>query len=118
MKPFHNAIFDILKDFEKYSVNNLANLILGNILFCHLENNFNKNRRKIKEDPIKDESNLNFLPPIDNKYIYTLVLDLDETLIHFFYVNIIFYKNIVLKLFLDTFRHKLQAVYSLSDLML
>ncbi len=87
MKPFHNAIFDILKDIEKYNLSNLANLILGNILFCHLENNFNKSRRKIREDQNKDESNLNFLPPIANKYIYTLVLDLDETLIHYFYVK-------------------------------
>lgn len=28
-----------------------------------------------------------YLPAIDNKYNYTLVLDLDETLVHFFYVN-------------------------------
>lgn len=29
-----------------------------------------------------------FLPAIDPKYVYTLVLDLDETLVHYFYVRI------------------------------
>jgi len=31
--------------------------------------------------------NLPFLPPIKSFYEYTLVLDLDETLIHYFMVN-------------------------------
>jgi hypothetical protein len=35
-------------------------------------------------------NNTPYLPGIESKYIYTLVLDLDETLVHFFYVRVIF----------------------------
>ena len=34
-----------------------------------------------------------FLPPIDPKYVYTLVLDLDEPLVHYFYVSLILIKT-------------------------
>jgi hypothetical protein len=86
MKPFHNVTFELLKDIEKLSINNIAEIILGNVLYCHLENMPSRIRRRGK-DEMRDDLNLSFLPPIDKKYIYTLVLDLDETLVHYFYVK-------------------------------
>jgi hypothetical protein len=32
-----------------------------------------------------------YLPPIDKKYLFTLILDLDETLVH--YVEVILYSG-------------------------
>lgn len=91
LKTFHTVLFDILKGFENRSINEVANIFLNCVLFCIL----NKSLNILKNEENSDINNNNnyyvlpYLPPIDNYYQYTLVLDLDETLIHYFYVSII-----------------------------
>ena len=66
-------------------INITINVILYSILDKHVNsfnpiNNSNNNRNKINKS-------VPYLPPMDSKYKYTLVLDMDETLIHFLYKN-------------------------------
>jgi CTD small phosphatase-like protein 2 len=64
-------------------INITINVILYSILDINVNqpiNNSYVNRNKINKS-------VPYLPPIDDKYKYTLVLDMDETLIHFLYKN-------------------------------
>ena len=106
LNNFKNIIEEIIKD-EKYStlhpvfnsillmlininsksilmyINTTINVILYSILDINVNhplNNSYVNRNKINKS-------VPYLPPIDDKYKYTLVLDMDETLIHFLYKN-------------------------------
>lgn len=87
MKPLHNVIFDLLKDIEKYSLPGFANIILNNIIFSIIDIKKiqpNSNNVNCKQSDYENIPPL--LPVIQSNYLYTLVLDLDETLIHYFYV--------------------------------
>lgn len=101
MKPLHNVCFDILKNADKYSLTQILDWAFNNILFALLSttsDDISKKESKgflnqvmlslpnflfgIISGTIEKQP---FLEKINSKYIYTLVLDLDETLIHFFY---------------------------------
>ena len=86
LNPAFNSISLMLININNKSIltyiNNSINVILYSIL--------DKNNIKLdnnKYDKIKINDSVPYLPPIDNKYKYTLVLDMDETLIHFVYKN-------------------------------
>ena len=89
INPAFNSILSMLININNKSIlmfiNISINVILYSILDKHINNfnpinNLNNNRNKIN-------STVPYLPPIDNKYKFTLVLDMDETLIHFLYKN-------------------------------
>ena len=91
LKPYHNVLFELLKDLDKNNFSTFANLTINHILYSNIENNFKKKIVHHKEREIDfslnvDENNP-YLPKINSRFNYTLVLDLDETLIHFFYVS-------------------------------
>ena len=89
INPAFNSILSLLININNKSIlmyiNLTINVILYSILDKHINsfnpiNNSNNNRNKINKT-------VPYLPPMDNKYKYTLVLDMDETLIHFLYKN-------------------------------
>ena len=89
INPAFNSILSMLININNKSIlmfiNISINVILYSILDKHINsfnpiNNSNNNRNKINKT-------VPYLPPMDNKYKYTLVLDMDETLIHFLYKN-------------------------------
>jgi hypothetical protein len=63
----------------------ISNLIINSIVYSIL---YKDNYRRIIRDS-RCQTYDPFLPPMDKKYQYTLVLDLDETLVH--YVSVIFF---------------------------
>ena len=99
-KPIHSIIFDIFKLIDTYQVLELAEIIIKNVLFYIIHNNLfeKKNKSPPKIITYGVTNNLAalgfmnvpspYLPKLssenENK-TYTLVLDLDETLVHFFY---------------------------------
>ena len=105
IKPFGDALNQLLYSIDKKTLNQLSIIVLNTILFGELEANKNRsiqnclssNLNLIKEvnngligssitNNIKDFPP--FLPAINPKYKYTLILDMDETLIHYFFTHI------------------------------
>ena len=105
IKPFGDALNQLLYFIDKKTLNQLSIIVLNTILFGELEANKNRsiqnclssNLNLIKEvnngligssitNNIKDFPP--FLPAINPKYKYTLILDMDETLIHYFFTHI------------------------------
>ena len=100
-KPIHTICFDFFRLIDTYTPYNLANLIVNHVLFFVMHNNPNdKNNNTISNKNIVfnptnllslfgfSPGNLKgpFLPSdLGDPNKYTLVLDLDETLVHFFY---------------------------------
>ena len=92
-KPIHTICFDFIRLIDTYTPFQIANLTINNILFDQI-NQLPKTQsnKTITFNPNNILSlygfNANiptpFLPSC-NSNIYTLVLDLDETLVHFFY---------------------------------
>ena len=87
LNPAFNSILLMLININNKSIlmyiNTTINVILYSILDININNPLNNsfsNRNKINQS-------VPYLPPIDDKYKYTLVLDMDETLIHFLYKN-------------------------------
>jgi hypothetical protein len=110
MKPLHNSLSQIIKDIEKIEIKNLASLAVNNILFSLLSTNYMKYKKQSDEE-LENTYNYSesdsehfsesivsdhepYLPPMSSSHVYTLVLDLDETLIHYFNV-IIFVTSIL-----------------------
>ena len=110
IKPFGDSLNQLLYSFERKTLNQFGTVALKSLLFGELDSN-----RKISIQncsiPINDNAKnklinqslaglslgsaiynkINeippFLPPINPKYKYTLVLDMDETLIHYFFTH-------------------------------
>ena len=98
--PIHSIFFDIFRLLDSYKIYEICNIILNGVLFYILHNNQNdKKNTAPKLVTLGNATNtlaaLGFinvpapylpkLPPEIENYTYTLVLDLDETLVHFFY---------------------------------
>ena len=103
IKPFGDALNQLLLSIDKKSLSQFASIILSTLLFGEL----NLNKNKALENSMLSSLNLSgvgnvlmgssmknkardfppFLPEINKKYKYTLVLDMDETLIHYFFTN-------------------------------
>ena len=112
IKPYGDALNQLLFSFERKSLIHFSEIFLRTILYEQLEAN-----RKInlnKSDILFTKRNTNttnpneitgsgiinnikesppYLPEINPKYKYTLVLDIDETIIHYFftYINGMFF---------------------------
>lgn len=96
-KPIHNICFDFFRLLENHTVSTLGNIVLNNILY-YILNNLNEKKNNSSQITTKQiifnqvTSYVNslanvtppFLPPVTPE-TYTLVLDLDETLVHFFF---------------------------------
>ena len=87
IKPYGDALKQLIISIERKNLIQFSNIILKTLLFGELE--INKNKLLTRPQLINSINNISpFLPPIDSKYKYTLVLDMDETLIHFFFTHI------------------------------
>ena len=87
IKPYGDALNQLIISIERKNLIQFSNIILKTLLFGELE--INKNKLLTRPQLINSINNITpFLPPIDSKYKYTLVLDMDETLIHFFFTHI------------------------------
>ena len=86
-------IINILTEVKKSSsINNLLELIKFNKIISHYSEENKKSKKKSEDngedgcnivDTFNDNPKPPFLKPISPKYKYTLVLDLDETLVHY-----------------------------------
>ena len=99
----HNILFDIILLIDDYTINEVGNIIINGVLYYLLHNN------KLDKKPVSTISNiisigggytnplaalgfidvpspyLPVLPQHSERSIYTLILDLDETLVHFIF---------------------------------
>ena len=102
IKPFGDALNQLLYSLDRKTLNQFAIISLKTLLFGELEENKKKSMQSCL--PSNLNKNINnksmgssiinnikdcapFLPPINPKYKYTLVLDMDETLIHYFFTH-------------------------------
>ena len=87
IKPFGDILNQLLFSIERKNLKIFVNIILNTVLFGELE----KNKLLIYNNK-NLTNNINsiapFLPIINPKFKYTLVLDMDETLIHFFFTHV------------------------------
>jgi Dullard-like phosphatase family protein len=110
IKPFGDALNQLLFSIDRKTLNQFATIALTTLLFGELEANKNRALQNCLSSNIALIKSANngligssitnnitdfppFLPPINQKYKYTLVLDMDETLIHYFftYLNGMFF---------------------------
>ena len=105
IKPFGDALNQLLFSIDRKTLNQFGNIALNTLLFGELEANKSKSMQNCIPANINLNKNLGnlsvgssivnnirdlppFLPAINAKYKYTLVLDMDETLIHYFFTHI------------------------------
>ena len=87
IKPYGDSLNQLIISTERKTLKQYSNIILNTLLFGELE--VNRNKLLTRQMLINSINNIPpYLPPIDSKYKYTLVLDMDETLIHFFFTHI------------------------------
>ena len=98
--PIHNIFFDIFRLIDTYKVEDISNIIINNVLYFILKNSQSEKKNYATKlisftpgtNPLTALGFINVpspflkkLPPEIESSTYTLVLDLDETLVHFFY---------------------------------
>jgi hypothetical protein len=113
-QSIHLIAINLLQKVENISFENIVRLIENNVLFYLIHSNSNNNTKNTKivynnismqtassfhfhihNNVSSNSKSLPLLPPIERrKCNYTLVLDLDETLIHFFDVSLYIYNCI------------------------
>jgi len=107
MKAFGDALNQMLKSISTKTLNRFIDIFLYTILFGELEINKQKMQKNLEANNTKKDRNKRskknlysgsalfnnvkdtapYLPEIDKKYKFTLVLDMDETLVHFFFTH-------------------------------
>ena len=107
MKPFGDALNQMLKSISIKTLNRFIDIFLYTILFGELDINKQKMQKNLEANNIKKDRNKRskkslysgsalfnnvkdtapYLPEINKKYKFTLVLDMDETLVHFFFTT-------------------------------
>ena len=107
MKPFGDALNQMLKSISTKTLNRFIDIFLYTILFGELDSNKQKMQKNLEANNIKKDRNKRskkslysgsavynnvkdtapYLPEINKKYKFTLVLDMDETLVHFFFTT-------------------------------
>ena len=87
IKIFGDILNQMINMMEMKTLNQFVNIFLDNIIYCELEDNRNRALKMNINSINSTNSYVPFLPNIDKKYKYTLVLDMDETLIHFFFTK-------------------------------
>jgi hypothetical protein len=106
-KPIHTICLDLFRLIDGYSMNNLIFTIMDHVLF-YVINLANSQMAQEKKNAqlqtstvisskqiifnttafmMNHNTSAPFLPALSHPETYTLVLDLDETLVHFFFVN-------------------------------
>ena len=105
IKPFGDALNQLLFSIDKKTLNQYSIIVLNTILFGELEANRSRSMKNCLSSNLNLINKFNrcligssitnnikdfppFLPPINPKYKYTLILDMDETLIHYFFTTI------------------------------
>ena len=98
--PIHNIFFDAFRLLDTYKVEDIANIIINNVLYFILKSYQSDKKNYAPKlvlfnpgtNPLAALGFINVpapflkkLPPEIETSTYTLVLDLDETLVHFFY---------------------------------
>ena len=97
--PIHSIFFDMFRLLDTYHISDISNIIINYILFYILRNKQNDKKATAPKlvtfgnsNPLAALGFINIPPPYlpkiateIEKNTYTLVLDLDETLVHFFY---------------------------------
>jgi len=98
--PIHNIFLDIFRLIDNYKVEDISNIIINNVLYFILKSSQNDKKNYAPKlvsftpgtNPLAALGFINVpspflkkLPPEIETSTYTLVLDLDETLVHFFY---------------------------------
>ena len=87
IKIFGDILNQMINMMEMKTLNQFVTIFLDNIIYCELEENRNRALKMNINNINSTNSYVPFLPNIDKKYKYTLVLDMDETLIHFFFTK-------------------------------
>ncbi len=104
IKPFGDALNQLLYSLDRKTLNQFGTIALKTLLFGELDANKNKSIQNLMASNLNINNNMSniqigsttknnvrdfapFLPPINPKYKYTLVLDMDETLIHYFFTH-------------------------------
>ena len=91
IKIFGDCLNQMINAIDIKTLNQFVIIFLDTILYSELEENhkkvknINETNNNIVNNNIKDYAP--FLPNINPKYKYTLVLDMDETLVHFFFTK-------------------------------
>ena len=90
IKIFGDCLNQIINSIDIKTLNQFVLIFLESIIYSELE----ENRKKVKQINSVSTSIINnirdyapFLPEINQKFKYTLVLDMDETLVHFFFTK-------------------------------
>ena len=89
-----NSIKQLINSINKKNLSSYIDIINNIILYSLLKRNIEiayKNMQKDKNSDIEitySRNSVPYLPPISKDKAYTLVLDLDETLIHYFYSKV------------------------------
>ena len=99
-KSIHSIFFDIFRLIDSYQVEDIANIVINGVLFYIIHSNLSEKNNIATPKIITCGVTNNFsalglfntpspflpkLTPEQENNIYTLVLDLDETLVHFMY---------------------------------
>ena len=87
IKIFGDILNQMINMMEMKTLNQFVSIFLDNIIYCELEDNRSRALKMNINSIYSTNSYVPFLPNIDKKYKYTLVLDMDETLIHFFFTK-------------------------------
>jgi len=91
LNPVFNSIISMLININTKSILVYIDNTINVILYSLLDKNNNEQNNNIIYSDNNDKYKINesapYLPLIDRNYKYTLVLDMDETLIHFLYQN-------------------------------
>ena len=87
IKIFGDSLNQMINSIEKKPLNQFVIIFLDTLLYSELE----ENHKKVKTNDNNTIYNIKeyapFLPNLNSKYKYTLVLDMDETLVHFFFTK-------------------------------
>lgn len=87
IKPYGDSITQMLNSIDRKPINIFAKIILSTILYGELD--MNKNAMLAVTNRSNNiNTTIPYLPPISKEYKYTLVLDMDETLVHFFFTHL------------------------------
>ena len=129
IKPYGDALNQLLFSFDRKSLVHFIEVFLKTILYEQLE--ANRKNNSPKNDIIFTKRNNNntneivgsgvinnikesppYLPEINPKFKYTLVLDIDETIIHYFftYINGMFFVRPYVYEFLNTLKQYYEIV--------
>ena len=94
ISPAANSIKQLINSINKKNLSSYIDIINNIILYSLLKGNIEiayKNMLKEKNNDIEiiySRNSVPYLPPINKDRLYTLILDLDETLIHYFYSKV------------------------------